>query len=258
MTDLHLAATYDRAVGASMARIWENVFDWEHLAHLHDGSFAECRLLDRDSRGWRAALTPVGGRAQVIQLIADQATGRYVSTTLEGTGVGTEIRVALTPRSAHLTDVLVEFHLPESDPTRLQAIGAAYRAAYARLWDEDEAMMRLRESRLARRSRPDADAALVDLGPEADVRAQLPHAFDWGGAPYRLVAIEGMLVAHAAVCPHWLGPLDDASIVDGTIACPWHGYRFDIATGTCLTHRCAPLPPAPRIMIAAGRVIARA
>ena len=50
---LHLAAVYRREVGASLARIWENVFDWEHLAHLHDASFASCGLIDRGAWGWR-------------------------------------------------------------------------------------------------------------------------------------------------------------------------------------------------------------
>ena len=44
-TALHLAGDYHRRVGASLDRIWENVFDWEHLAHLHDGSFRHCELL---------------------------------------------------------------------------------------------------------------------------------------------------------------------------------------------------------------------
>ena len=66
---LHLAATYRRRVGASLRRIWENVFDWEHLAHLHESSFAECTLIDSGSWGWRVKLTTVGApTAQIIEL----------------------------------------------------------------------------------------------------------------------------------------------------------------------------------------------
>lgn len=71
--------------------------DWEHLAHLHQGSFAKCELLGRGSWGWRVRLTLANGAKQVIELRADQPSGRYVTTTLEGSGVGTEIRVSLTP-----------------------------------------------------------------------------------------------------------------------------------------------------------------
>lgn len=258
LSELHLAATYVRDVKASTTRIWENVFDWEHLAHLHDGSFAQCELLGRGAAGWRVRLTPVGGRPQVIELTADQAAGRYVSTTLEGTGLGTEIHVLLTPQAAHATGVTVEFHLPEPNPTRRDAIGQAYAAVYARLWDEDEAMMQVRERMLARRRRPEAEAAPVDLGPEPAVLAQLPLAFEWGGAPYRLIELDGTLLAHSTVCPHWLGPLGDAAVADGAVRCPWHGYRFDVATGACLTHRSPSLARAPVVTVEAGRVIARA
>ena len=114
---LHLAGTYRRRVNASLARIWENVFDWEHLAHLHDGSFAECALLDRGPWGWRVALTPVGGATQEIEMRADRASGRYTSTTIAGAGAGSEIRVALTHVTSEQVDVVVEFHLPETAPT---------------------------------------------------------------------------------------------------------------------------------------------
>jgi len=32
-------------------------------------------------------------------------------------------------------------------------------------------------------------------------------------------------------CSHRGGPLDDGSVVDGCIECPWHGARFDLETG---------------------------
>ncbi len=33
-------------------------------------------------------------------------------------------------------------------------------------------------------------------------------------------------------CPHQGGPLGDGDFVDGaTVACPWHGWTFDVRTG---------------------------
>lgn len=256
---LHLAAVYTREVAASLARIWENVFDWEHLAHLHDSSFAKCDLLDRGAWGWRVALVtssrPEG--PQVIEMRADRAAGRYVSTTLEGTGAGTEIRVALALRETEITGVTVEFHVPEGSLDRLAAIGAAYTAAYSRLWDEDEAMMQARERMLARRkvSNP---ALPVDLGRVGEVRAALPVVFEFAGQPFRVVDVDGSLVAHSTTCPHWLGPLDDVPVDGGTIRCPWHGYRFDVLSGACLSHKAPPLARAPAIHLEDGRLVARA
>ena len=256
---LHLAAIYRREVGASLARIWENVFDWEHLAHLHDGSFASCELIDRGIWGWRVALATTIRREdrQVIELRADRAAGRYVSTTLEGTGSGTEIRVALAARNPQRTGVAVEFHVPEGRADRLAAIGSAYSAAYVRLWDEDEAMMQRRE-RMLRRRKSEAPAVPVDLGSADEVRSALPLGFEFAGRPFRLIELGGALIAHSSVCPHWLGPLDDAPVADGTVRCPWHGYRFDLASGVCVSHNAPLLARPPVIHIEDGSVFARA
>lgn len=254
--ELHLAGEYRRRVGASLRRIWENVHDWEHLAHLHEGSFARCDLLARGTWGWRARLVIANGDEQVIEVKTDQAAGRYHSTTLEGTGAGTQIRVALAAVAPHVTDVAVEFHVPEARPERLRAIGRAYADAYARLWDEDEAMMRERQ-RMLTPSPPTSDPAQpVDLGAEAEVRAALPRPFAFGGRPFRLVELDGTLVAHSTVCPHWLGPLGDAPVAGGAVRCPWHGYLFDVATGRCATKPGLALDRAPGIVVERGRVVA--
>ena len=259
MTDaptLHLAGVYRRRVHASLERIWKNVFDWEHLAHLHDSNFAECVLIDAGRWGWRVALTPMGATVQMIEMRADRATGCYSSTTVGGTGAGTEIRVVLAPVEPHQVDVTVEFHLPEDHPERLAVIGAAYVAVYARLWDEDEAMMQTRERALARRRTPDFSVPPRDLGEAQSVRAALPRAFDFGDASFRLVDLDGELVAHSTVCSHWLGPLDEAPVITGQVRCPWHGYRFDVTSGVCAANSALKLGPAPEISLIDGRIVA--
>ena len=32
-------------------------------------------------------------------------------------------------------------------------------------------------------------------------------------------------------CPHRKAPLSAGEIIDGVLTCPWHGARFDLATG---------------------------
>lgn len=256
-TELALAGVYTRTVAASLDRIWENVLDWEHLAHLHESTFASCELIEHGNTGWRVALTLEGGApAQIIELRADRANGRYVSTTLAGQGVGTEIRVMLTEVAQHRTAVRVEFHLPEADGVRRASLGEAYRAAYARLWDEDEAMMRHREAALARPQRTVPVGSSIDLGSEATVRNSLPLSFELGTVPFRLVELEGSLHAHAATCPHWLGPLGGSEVEQGAVRCPWHGYRFDVRSGRCVSGHPLALQPAPTITVVDGRVIA--
>ena len=54
---LALAVTYNRKVRVGIERIWENVFDWEHLPVLHETYFNAVELLDIGDWGWRVALT---------------------------------------------------------------------------------------------------------------------------------------------------------------------------------------------------------
>ncbi|MEX0718520.1 MAG: Rieske 2Fe-2S domain-containing protein [Planctomycetaceae bacterium] len=50
-----------------------------------------------------------------------------------------------------------------------------------------------------------------------------------------LLWLDGAPVAYSSVCPHFGGPLE-ANFRDRTLTCPWHGWRFDLADGRCLTH----------------------
>jgi nitrite reductase/ring-hydroxylating ferredoxin subunit len=40
---------------------------------------------------------------------------------------------------------------------------------------------------------------------------------------------------YSGLCPHLGGPLLKGRVKNGTLICPWHGYRFDLRTGSCLT-----------------------
>ena len=263
-TPLVLAATYRREVAASLARVWENVHDWEHLPWLHGSSFAAVELLERAPSGWRVRLVAQPGdpaRSQVVELVADEPARRYRVVTRQGPGAGSEIRVQLEPRAPHVTGVVVEFHVPPMPAPRLARLGDTLAELYRLLWDEDEAMMVARERACARRAaRSGRDAhsdGPTDVGPENDVRARLPLLAEVGGARFRLLEVDGAIVAHATTCPHWLGPLEDAAVHDGCITCPWHGYRFDVRTGASADGRGLRLGAAPRVAIERGRVVLR-
>jgi len=43
--------------------------------------------------------------------------------------------------------------------------------------------------------------------------------------------LDGRLVAFGPSCPHQLTPLDDATLRDGIMRCPRHGYQYDATTG---------------------------
>ncbi len=92
-------------------------------------------------------------------------------------------------------------------------------------------------------------AAPLTLGALEDVRAQLPLVVALDGRSFRVVELDGALVAHSTVCPHSLGPLDDAPLEQGCIRCPWHGYRYDVRSGRSSDGRGLWLGTAPRVEI---------
>jgi nitrite reductase/ring-hydroxylating ferredoxin subunit/uncharacterized membrane protein len=47
-----------------------------------------------------------------------------------------------------------------------------------------------------------------------------------------IVRIGATVHALHAVCAHAGGPLDEGTVVDGCIQCPWHGSRFRLSDGT--------------------------
>lgn len=67
------------------------------------------------------------------------------------------------------------------------------------------------------------------------------RAEEWTEEGVRLVAIgarrigvyrrAGAWYALKDLCPHAGGPLHEGRLRDGAVACPWHGWAFDLATG---------------------------
>ena len=204
-------ATYHRTVHASIARVRENVLDWEHLPWLHPETFAHVRLLDRRQDGFRVESALRGGTGDPIQIDVAFETGGlvYHSRTVEGRGAGTDIVTCLEQRGPDDTRIAVEFLVPDVSPDHVERLGAFYVRLYTLLWNQDEAMMvrrqALLEGRLANRMRE--------------------------------IEVNGVRLRHPTVCPHLGGPLDDAPVEDGCVRCPWHGYRFDVRTGRNLDGR---------------------
>lgn len=54
-----------------------------------------------------------------------------------------------------------------------------------------------------------------------------------GGKAIALFRVGERVVALDAECPHEGGPLQDGTIEDGCVVCPWHNYKFELAGGRC-------------------------
>ena len=77
------------------------------------------------------------------------------------------------------------------------------------------------------------------------VKVQACHLSQLSEGCGRLVTVEGKslavfasggrVIAVDAECPHEGGPLQEGTIEDGCVVCPWHAYRFDTKNGRCAT-----------------------
>jgi nitrite reductase/ring-hydroxylating ferredoxin subunit len=231
---LTCVGVYERTLPTSTERVWENVRDWEHLPWLHASSFSSIACEEEGEWGWRARIGLGGDNEILLELVIEPDEPRYVSRTLEGGAVGSEIWTTVEQRGESQSHVVVEFWLPEVAPDRVNFLGDLYVNLYTQLWDEDESMMVRRADELcARRERRRAavEPQRLSLGALGALREKLPRIVRRGGDDFRIVEVDGALLAHAIICPHSLGPLEAADVVDGRVTCPWHGYAFEVATG---------------------------
>ena len=53
------------------------------------------------------------------------------------------------------------------------------------------------------------------------------------GRAIALFHINGTFHAMDDACPHRQGPLSDGTLNGSIVACPWHGWTFDLTDGSC-------------------------
>jgi len=246
--------TYARDLPVTLDRMFEKALDWEHLPHLHAGSFKTISCRSAGDWGWHCDAVLPNDAPVELELRLDRRHQRWITRTLSGLGVGSEIWSYVFAREGGGLRVVVDFFVPDVPEEARAQMLAYYQQLYAGLYDEDVEMMTGRQAALD--AKPGKQAQ-VSLGMLEEVRAKLPILFELGGKQFRLVEHEGNLIAHAAVCPHMLGPLDEAVIVDGAVTCPWHGYVFDVKTGLERTGQTCKLASAPDVQVNdAGEVVA--
>lgn len=260
---LHYLGNYTREIPVSLNRMMENAYDWEHLPFVHPSSFADIKLIDEGDWGWHCRATlPAGGGEQEVQLLVDLPRHYWATTVLSGTGAGVQIHTQASDGGAadgRLISVDVRFYAPQAPESDAQAamILGYLQTQYKTLYDEDEALMSGRQKALDRRkSNRRSVPARVDLGPLADLDRQQSHNVELASGRFTVRFHDGRWIAHAAVCPHMLGPLGDAEIdPQGRIICPWHGYQFALDDGQEKQRRCGSLPVPPRLSVVGGKLV---
>jgi nitrite reductase/ring-hydroxylating ferredoxin subunit len=247
------AGTFWRELPVSIERLYENTIDWEHLPYLHRSTFSrvECTAAGKSGFRTRVWTQPYDERRNfVIELRLDRELRRWITTTLEGRGVGSEIWTHAFQLGERQTLVVVDFFVPGLDAARRAELGRRYSDLYTRLYDEDVSMMSERQAQLDTALPHVAeDAASMLLGSLAEVRERIPITIEKSGRRFRIVESRGELIAYSTLCPHLLGPLDGSEVRDGIVECPWHGYRYDIRTRRCVSGANCALAAAPQVII---------
>ena len=74
-------------------------------------------------------------------------------------------------------------------------------------------------------------AGFVKVGRASDVRKGRPRQYDVDGTKVAVFRSGRGFVAVSDTCPHMGASLTNGRMVDGTIECAWHHWRFDPETG---------------------------
>ena len=257
-------ATYVRELPVSLERMYENALDGEHLPYLHSSTFAYLEILDSGPWGWRAkgGLHPRSIFTDMeIELVLNREENCWKTRTLKGLGKGTEIWTHAIPLGERRIKVVVDFYVPKVPPMLKKLYSDYYLSVYERLYDEDLMMMSQRQEALDQKSAVDGKTPGKNLvlGSVIELQNQLPFRFTFAGQPFLLNRVKGEWLAYSALCPHMLGPLDHEAVVDGVVECPWHGYRFDVSSGECVSGQRCRLKAAPQIVVESdgGKLVAK-
>ena len=242
--------SYRRVLPVSLERMYENTLDWEHLPHLHNSSFQSIDCLASGAWGWRAKVVDRKQQVSELELRLDRSRRRWITRNVSGPSEGAEIWTLVSPLAAHQIEIVVDFFVPGVTSEAKEKVGRAYANAYTRLYDEDEAMMVARQQHLDQRIEGSRDTEL-SLGKVDALADRQVVAFR--GREY-VVCRDAQLgsdawLAFPALCPHQLGPLAQAEVIDGVVTCPWHGYRFDARTGANLSGQPCRFTQVPQVVL---------
>ena len=88
-----------------------------------------------------------------------------------------------------------------------------------------------------------------------EVSAGRPKLVELEGTRVVLARVGDAVYACGDVCSHRGGPLSEGKLNGVRLACPWHGWMYDVRTGQCLfPGRGASVPSYP-VRVEAGEIL---
>jgi len=79
-------------------------------------------------------------------------------------------------------------------------------------------------------------ADLKTVAQTAEIEPGSAKVVEANGREIAIFNVEGSFYAIDNVCSHKGGPLGEGLLEGEVVTCPWHGWRFDVKTGHCLTN----------------------
>ncbi|HYM96930.1 MAG TPA: Rieske 2Fe-2S domain-containing protein [Candidatus Sulfotelmatobacter sp.] len=98
----------------------------------------------------------------------------------------------------------------------------------------------------------------TDVGASTDFPEGGLKRVEARGVAVLVVRLDGDLYAIAATCSHAGGPLDEGTLTDDVVTCPWHGSQFCVRNGAVLKSPATFAQPALTVREDDGRVLVKA
>ena len=76
-------------------------------------------------------------------------------------------------------------------------------------------------------------AEFVKVAKKSDIPSNTGLSVMAKGKEIALFQYQGKVYALDHTCPHQGGPLAEGGVDEGVVTCPWHGWSFKVADGTC-------------------------
>jgi len=258
-----LAGVVGRAV---RPRVVRNLLSGTGLGHpLHPV------LTDLPIGAWvmSALLDAVGGPAAegAADLLVAAGVAAAVPTAAAGLNdwsdtSGPETRVGLvhaavntTALSLYLASVVARARGRRRGGKALGLAGLGVLLGGADLGGHLSFSMGVNVNRTAWEQRPDQWAPVLA---DTDLADGEHRKADAGGVPVLLYRTAGTVYALDSTCTHMGGPLEEGTISDGCVICPWHGSTFRFADGTIVRGPASTPEPCYQTRIQDGRIEVRA
>ena len=86
-----------------------------------------------------------------------------------------------------------------------------------------------------------AETTFVKVCKVSDIPAGEGRTVPCGEEEVAVFNVNGQFYAVQNTCPHRGGPLGEGSLEGTIVTCPWHGWQFDVASGS------SPVNPSARV-----------